>query len=75
MPDGSTWKGDPRSWVQLMSKDGLSKQVWWHGDDLINPTYNDILWGSSEPHIARSYASSDKGVVPFVLQSIKKPLK
>lgn len=75
MPDGSTWKGDPRSWVQLMSKDGLSKQVWWHGDDLINPTYNDILWGSSEPHIARSYASSDKGVVPFVLQSGKRPLK
>ena len=22
MPDGSIWKGDPRSWVQLMSKDG-----------------------------------------------------
>ena len=22
MPDGSLWQGDPRSWVQLMSKDG-----------------------------------------------------
>lgn len=88
MPDGSTWKGDPRSWVQLMSKDGqkLSKQVWWHGDtDLyITKSGKDvtssengkrILWGSSEPHIARSYTLSDKRVVPIVLKEGHSPLK
>ena len=87
MPDGSTWEGDPRSWVQLMSKDGqkLSKKVWWHGDDNIyitkgqdvTPEINGkrLLWGSSKPSIARSYTGSDKRVVPIVLQNNKIPLK
>jgi hypothetical protein len=48
MPDGSTWTGDPRSWVQLQSKavqkhnpeafyTGIRKEI--------DPNYNEILWG------------------------------
>lgn len=88
MPDGSTWKGDPRSWVQLMSKDGqkLSKTVYWHGDtnkyittsgEDVTPIENGkrILWGNSEPHIARSYTNSDSKVMPFVLKANQQPLR
>lgn len=88
MPDGSTWTGDPRSWVQLMSKDGqkLSRQVWWHGDTnkYINNLGEDvtaikngerIMWGSSKPHIARSYTNSDNQVIPIVLKQNHTPLK
>ena len=88
MPDGSTWKGDPRSWVQLMSKNGqkLSKTVYWHGDtdkyittsgEDVTPIENGkrILWGNSKPHIARSYTNSDSKVMPFVLKANQQPLK
>lgn len=88
MPDGSTWQGDPRSWVQLMSKDGqkLSKNVWWHGDTNkytnasgkdISSTENGtrILWGSSKPSIARSYTNSDQKVFPIALAKNHNPLK
>lgn len=88
MPDGSTWKGDPRSWVQLMSKDGqkLSKTIYWHGDtnkyiaasgEDVTPIKNGkrILWGSSKPHIARSYTNSDSKVMPFVLKANQQPLR
>lgn len=88
MPDGSTWKGDARSWVQLMSKDGqkLSKKVWWHGDTdrYVTKTGEDItaaengkriLWGSSEPHVARSYTLADERIVPAALKEGHRPIK
>ena len=88
MPDGSTWHGDPRSWVQLMSKDGqkLSKSIWWHGDTnkYIDNSGKDVtsiqngkrvLWGSSKPSIARSYTNSDDKVFPVALLKDHKPLK
>lgn len=88
MPDGTKWTGDPRSWIQLMSKDGqkLSKQIWWHGDTdrYINSSGIDttpiengkrVLWGSSQPHIARGYTLSDDKVYPIALKGGQRPIK
>ena len=71
MPDGSTWKGDPRSWVQLMSKDGkkLQKRIMYHGDDKfytwengedITPETlgNIVLWTSNNKHLPQTYGSN-----------------
>lgn len=70
MVDGSTWDGDPRSWVQLMSKDGgkLQKRILYHGDD---DTYlshgmdvtpetigNKILWTSTNKYLPATYGSN-----------------
>lgn len=53
MPDGSNWTGDPRSWVQLKSKDGqkLAMErnfgaVSWANRERINtyPTYTGDSW-------------------------------
>lgn len=77
MPDGSTWEGDPRSWVQLQSKDALkhNPDIFYTGinpglDKDIDPTYNGILWGTfgkgkTPIAKAREYTSSDKNVVPM----------
>lgn len=87
MPDGSTWKGDPRSWVQLQSKaakENLPKDIYWHGDDdiFIDNNGNNItdivnskrvIWGSSNPHVGRSYTTSENKLIPFVVQKGKKP--
>lgn len=70
MPDGSTWEGDPRSWVQLQSKDGqkLMQRPFYHGDTNV---YSDIdgndvtpeklgegvLWTSSNKHLPLTYGN------------------
>ena len=77
MPDGSTWEGDPRSWIQLQSKDALkhNPDIFYTGIDTgvdkdVDPTYNGILWGTfgkgkTPIAKAREYAASDKNVVPM----------
>ena len=61
MPDGSTWEGDPRSWVQLQSKDGqkLVQDILYHGDRYgDSENYLGELWGSSSPKIANTYSEN-----------------
>lgn len=70
MPDGSTWEGDPRSWVQLQSKDGqkLLQKPLYHGNSniYINTDGNDVtpstlgkgvLWASSNKHLPLTYGN------------------
>ena len=70
MPNGSTWKGDPRSWVQLMSKraKNFSKDVYYHGDSNIYIDSNGaditgqifgkkLLWGNTNPLVADTYGT------------------
>jgi len=74
MPDGSTWPGDPRSWVQLMSNAAQEKKpkIFWTGIKApsINPEYNGQLWGVYgqgvlPPAKARTYAVDDSHVLPM----------
>ena len=71
MPDGSTWQGDPRSWVQLMSKDGkkLLKRRLFHGDNNLYPDSNGgdvtpevlgnkVLWTSTNKYMPYSYGNN-----------------
>lgn len=71
MPDGSTWEGDPRSWVQLMSKDGskFQKRIMYHGDDNfylgiggkdMTPEVlgSKTLWTSTNKHLPVTYGSN-----------------
>ena len=61
MPEGSTWEGDPRSWVQLQSKDGqkLVQDILYHGDRYgDSENYLGELWGSSSPKIANTYSEN-----------------
>ena len=39
MDDGSTWPGDPRSWVQLMSKDGQKMAMETRRYNAVHPRY------------------------------------
>lgn len=63
MPDGSTWKGDPRSWVQMQSKDYKNAKLKdspvytgsRYGDIA---TYQGELWTSNNKNIARSYSKN-----------------
>lgn len=74
MADGTTWQGDPRSWVQLQSKkvQEMNPEQFWTGvGQDINPTYNGILWGTygkgKTPAIkAREYALSDNHLLPMI---------
>lgn len=73
--DGQPWNGDPRTWVQLMSKDGSrfkkgkfpsNDDLYYsgiNGDDIIYDDYNGRLWASSNPATARSYTNSDDRVM------------
>lgn len=73
--DGKAWEGDPRTWVQLMSKDGSrfkkgkfpsNDDLYYsgiNGDDIIYDDYNGRLWASSNPATARSYTNSDDRVM------------
>nr|DAG91838.1 MAG TPA: Lysozyme [Crassvirales sp.] len=71
MSDGSTWEGDPRSWVQLQSKDGqkLLQKPLYHGDSkaYTNIDGNDItprtlgkgvLWASSNKYLPITYGNN-----------------
>ena len=74
MPDGSSWQGDPRSWVQLMSKDGqkiLPKRYFHGSDDFYKNGDIDVtpevkgtksIWLSSNPSTARTYTTGDHKV-------------
>lgn len=75
MPDGSTWEGDPRSWVQYKSE-AVQKQnpeIFATGiHKEIDPNYNEQLWGL--PFInqsklalarARTYVDKDSKVFPM----------
>ena len=68
LPDGSIWQGDPRSWVQLQSKDGkkLIMRELFHGNDDryigsggIDETPNVLgrkaLWTSTNPNVPLTY--------------------
>lgn len=64
MSDGSTWEGDPRSWVQLQSKDGqkLMQKPLYHGrstkankDSYKYGLSSDELWTSSNRNIPFTY--------------------
>ena len=70
MDDGTTYHGDPRSWVQLMSNDGkkLSRQRLFHGDsdmfmDIdgkdVTPEKigNTILWTNTNKHLPHTYGN------------------
>lgn len=50
MPDGTKWEGDPRSWVQLMSKDGrkMNPEILYSGVKIpfVDPEYNGIFWAT-----------------------------
>lgn len=68
MPDGSTWTGEPRSWVQLVSKDGrkMSPNYGFHGIRSISidgkPEFNQKIFLSKNRDVARSYTTSDDNV-------------
>ncbi len=82
--DGSVWKGDPRTWVQLMSKDGKKMKrgtfpskndVYYTGvdeDDIIYDDYNGTLWGSSSAAVARSYTNADDRVLTIGVPNTSK---
>ena len=63
MPDGSTWTGDPRSWVQLMSKDGqkMAQKRLFTGvqyDKVGNfPNYSDEIWASDNELMAQDWST------------------
>lgn len=74
MPDGSTWFGNPRRWVQFMSKDVQkhNPELFWTGihTTSINPNYTGRLWGvfgkdRLVPARARTYTSNDVFVYPM----------
>ena len=86
MEDGSNWYGDPRSWVQMQSKNlrvnspedfwtGIHNLENFQGKGLINPEYNGQLWGVYGQKFlsaakARTYAPNDNFV--FHMVSSKK---
>lgn len=74
MPDGTTWPGDPRSWVQYMSKNVQkhNPEQFWTGirHGTINPEYNQQVWGTYgqgklSAAKARTYAEDDAHVLPM----------
>ena len=73
MPDGSTWKGDPRSWVQLQSKNGqkLKPEIIASGVRVVpDPEYNEMAWGVRGPlntYHARHYTNTDNNVLQLVI--------
>lgn len=72
MSDGSTWKGDPRSWVMMNSKafgQNYSTQPWWtgqarwktndqYGDKVTRaPYYNGQMWFSDREDYGKTFAN------------------
>lgn len=68
LPNGKTWEGDPRSWVQLVSRDGrgLSPNSGYHGiRDLTtdgNPEFNGKIFLSKDKNVAGSYTQKDDNI-------------
>jgi len=83
MPDGSTWEGDPRSWVQYKSRAAQehNPEVFWTGiHKEIDPNYNDRLWGlpadnqsTLAPARARTYTKDDSQVMPMFTTKYENP--
>ena len=79
--DGKPWQGDPRTWVQLMSKNGqklkqhqypTNRDILYSGiDKEVNPDYDGVLWTvspnktESGGFAARTYTNSDNKVLQF----------
>lgn len=71
--DGSTWTGDPRSWVQMQSdsfKKNYNNEVLTHGENAINDLFGDfyddgvgagiggkILWTSTNKSLGKTYGN------------------
>lgn len=68
LPNGKTWEGDPRSWVQLVSRGGrgLSPNAGYHGiRDLAtdgNPEFNGKIFLSKDKNVAGSYTQKDDNI-------------
>lgn len=68
LPNGKTWEGDPRSWVQLVSRNGrgLSPNAGYHGiRDLAtdgNPEFNGKIFLSKDKNVAGSYTQKDDNI-------------
>lgn len=66
MPDGSTWSGDPRSWVQLMSSDGQKLELQrlltgvQRNEQYSFPTYTGNIWASDSKQFADHWAPDGK---------------
>lgn len=68
LPNGKTWEGDPRSWVQLQSKDGqkmaMPSRVWKGGkpgDEYYSPYYDGRVWMSDNADAWNSFAYKKEG--------------
>lgn len=71
--DGSTWVGDPRSWVQMQSnlfKKNYNNEVLTHGENAINDFFGDfyddgvgagigdkVLWTSTNKQLGKTYGN------------------
>lgn len=73
--DGSDFIGDPRSWVQMQSKDfkksfGENPEILYSGiSENINPEFNNIQWLTNRENRARTYATNDDNVLQIVTNS------
>lgn len=69
LPNGKTWEGDARSWVQLQSKEGqkmaMPSKVWKNGvsgDNVSSyPAYQGDTWMSDHPDVYNNFAYNKKG--------------
>lgn len=68
LPNGKTWEGDPRSWVQLQSKDGqkmaMPSRVWKGGkpgDEYYSPYYDGRVWMNDNADAWNSFAYKKEG--------------
>lgn len=68
LPNGKTWEGDPRSWVQLQSRDGqkmmMPSRAWKGGkpgDEHYSPYYNGRVWMSDNADVWNSFAYKKEG--------------
>lgn len=66
MAEGSTWQGDPRDWVILMSENGLKWQAlngFKSGVKPYNlktlPVYKDEVWEANKPEVYESFANKE----------------
>lgn len=62
LPNGQRWQGDPRSWVQLMSKDGqkmmMPSENWIGGmTGRFNPYYQGRSWMNNNVDVSNSFAN------------------
>lgn len=84
LPNGKTWEGDPRSWVQLMSRDGqkmaMPSKVWKGGkpgNEYYSPYYTGRVWMSDNADVWNSFAYRPEGFYheqpPGIIYSLTVP--